>query len=733
MRLLNPRIYSYLVTVWIVLSLGGIVLGVLVWENLSHSFEASVESAQFRRSLREVFSALQDAETGERGFLLSGEESFLKPFERAEAEFPARFEKLAADAMDVPELRDDVLALKGLAELKLASLRQAITARRNSNWTNGFDRAREEEGQVLMDKIRSTINRMDRRPEDITTATGEATRFQIKRALLATLLAGGLGLGTGAFALYLSRVALQKEKNERLLAEQAIRAESAAREKSAFLANMSHEIRTPMNAILGFSDLLISDLPATGKARNRVQAIRESATSLLQLINDILDLSKIDAGMIELHLEPTDLHEISEFIRTVFAEQAARKGLQLAYEIDVAVPKALMLDRSRLRQVIVNLVGNAIKFTDRGYVKLVVHWENDPTKRSTGTLEIEVVDSGVGIPPEKQEEIFRPFVQVNPQRAGERQGSGLGLSIVHRLTQRMGGTVSVDSEVGKGTRFRLRFTNVDVSVRLPTHARADLVEDIDFNDLEPAEFLVVDDNGPNRDLIAGYFEKTDHQLRFAVNGIEAIERVREKVPSIVLMDIRMPEMDGHTALTELRKIPGTELLPVIAVTASSMIDDEEVLRGYFAGYVRKPFSRQALFHELAAFLPRRVRGTAAASSSRANAKGAGLDLAVPQSRPDLVPALRELEAGRWREVTDSGAIRDVRDFASRLAELGSNADCPALSDYSVALLKDSEEYAILRMEQRLRDYPKLVQSLETPLDGAFTPAPTPPPASTLRS
>mgnify|MGYP001546789501 CR=1 FL=1 len=609
MRLLNPRIYSYLVTVWIALSLGGIGLGVMVWSNLSRSFEASVESAQFRRSLREVFSALQDAETGERGFLLSGEESFLVPFARAEAEFPARFDKLANDAMDVPELREDVLALKGLAELKLATLRRAITARRNSNWSNGFDRAREEEGQILMDKIRTTINRMDRRPEDITTATGEATRFQIKRALLATLLAGGLGLGTGAFALYLSRVALKKEKNERLLAEQAIRAESAAREKSAFLANMSHEIRTPMNAILGFSDLLISDLPATGKARHRVQAIRESATSLLQLINDILDLSKIDAGMIELHLEPTDLHEVSEFMRTVFAEQAARKGLQLGYEVDPSVPHALMLDRSRLRQVIVNLVGNAIKFTDRGHVTLGVHWETHPLNRGAGTLEIDVIDTGLGIPAEKQAEIFRPFVQVNPQRASERQGSGLGLSIVHRLTERMGGTVAVDSEVGKGTRFRLRFTDVGVSVRLPTHARADLADDIDFNELEPAELLVVDDNGPNRDLIAGYFEKTDHQLRFAVNGVEAVEKIREKLPNLVLMDIRMPEMDGHTALMELRKIPGTELLPVVAVTASSMIDDEQVLRGYFAGYVRKPFSRQALFHELAAFLPRRSQRT----------------------------------------------------------------------------------------------------------------------------
>ena len=255
----------------------------------------------------------------------------------------------------------------------------------------------------------------------------------------------------------------------------------------------------------------------------------------------------------------------------------------------------------------------------------------------------------------------------------------------------------------------------------------DFFGDIDFNELEQAELLVVDDNGPNRDLIAGYFEKTDHQLRFAVNGVEAVEKIREKLPNLVLMDIRMPEMDGHTALMELRKIPGTELLPVVAVTASSMIDDEQVLRGYFAGYVRKPFSRQALFHELAAFLPRRSQRTVPTATEPAGR--AAPERVAPQSRPDLIPALRELEEGRWREVSDSGAINDVRNFAQRLAELGANADCAPLREYGAALLKDSEEYAILRMEQRLRDYPKVIQSLAPPPAGASPPST----ASTLRS
>ena len=713
MRLLNPRVYTYLVAIWIALSLGGIALGIIVWENLSKSFEASVESAQFRRSLREVFSALQDAETGERGFLLSGDEKYLEPFERAEAEFPSQFEKLAADAMDRPGLRNDVLALKGMAELKLASLRQAIEARREATWTNAFDRAREEEGNRLMQNIRELINRLDQRPQDMVTATGDDTRQQIRRTLLATLLAGGVGLGAGIMALYLSRVALQKEKNERRLAEQAIRAESAAREKSAFLANMSHEIRTPMNAILGFSDLLASDLPPGDKARQRVQAIRDSATSLLQLINDILDLSKIDAGVIELHLEPTDLREVSEFMQTVFAQQAAKKGLRLEYVLDPELPNAVMLDRSRLRQVLVNLIGNSIKFTERGTVTLAVRWRLDPGKRGRGALELDVRDTGVGIPLERQGDIFRPFVQVNPQRTGEQQGSGLGLSIVHRLTDRMGGTISVESAVDQGTCFRLRFVDVPISVRLPNHVRADLGEQVDFNELQPANLLVVDDNAANRDLVAGYFEKTEHKLTFATNGREALDMVRARHPDVVLMDIRMPEMDGNTALAEMRKLPGTELLPVIAVTASSMIDDEQVLRGFFAGYVRKPFTRQELFHELAAFLPRRQQSGIAAGAVLSEKAPAEVN-ALAQA--NLIPALRQLESGLWREASESGAINDVKVFADRLGRLGRAAGCVPVQTYAAALQHEAEVYAIVRMETRLKDYPGLIQSLDLSSD-----------------
>jgi signal transduction histidine kinase/DNA-binding response OmpR family regulator len=716
MRLLKPWIYTYVVVIWIALSVGGIGLGLGVWRNLSRTFEASVESAQFRRSLRDVFSALQDAETGERGFLLSGDESYLEPFKLAEQELPAQFDKLAMAAVGENELRSEVLALRGLAELKLAALRRAISARRQSTWSTAFDRAREEEGRAVMDRIRSTITRMDARPQDLVTASGQATRHQIKRALLATLLAGLFGLGTGIMALYLSRVTRQKEKNERVLAEQAIRAESAAREKNAFLANMSHEIRTPMNAILGFSDLLTAQLP-TGKARQHVKAIHQSATSLLQLINDILDLSKIDAGVVELHIEPTDLHEVCDFMRTVFGQQAMRKELQLRFEIDPCVPHALMLDRSRLRQILVNLIGNAIKFTHRGSVDLKVRWEADPGVRDSGTVELAISDTGIGIPTNKQKEIFLPFVQVDSHRAVERTGSGLGLSIVQRLTDRMGGTVSLESEVGRGTCFRVRLLKTPVSVRLPKHVRADQFEVVNFDELKASRILVVDDSDANRALVAGYFENTEHQLTFATSGREALELMRTQIPDVVLMDIRMPEMDGRTALTELRKLPGTELLPVIAVTASSMMDDEQVLRGAFAGFVAKPFTRKALFDELAAFLPPRAR-----RHSTPPMEIPSSELAVTSSAVvSLVPALRQIQAGPWREASESGAVSDVKEFTRHLRELARSAHHAPLKAYADGLEAAADSYAIMQVETRLREFPQLIEKLEAPTPASAVP------------
>ena len=337
------------------------------------------------------------------------------------------------------------------------------------------------------------------------SVVAEQFRESMKHLQQITWVAGLLGVGAGLFALYFYRIDYYQERARRELLEEKLHAEQAVLEKSAFLANMSHEIRSPMNAILGFSELLEPD-GLTPKQSQYVRAIRDSGAALLHLINDILDLSKLEAGKLELHPDPTDMRDSCEFLRTVFGQQAVMKSLQLQFELAPDLPRALLLDRLRLRQVLVNLLGNAIKFTEQGCVKTRVSWQKQE-QDGTGTLLIDVEDTGIGIPVDKLEEVFKPFVQADSRRTAEKEGTGIGLTIVKRLTELMGGTLAVESTVGQGTIFHLRFTNVPVSGRLPVGDHAEPGGAVDFNDFAPATVLVVDDNQNQSRPDGGHFRE----------------------------------------------------------------------------------------------------------------------------------------------------------------------------------------------------------------------------------
>jgi CheY-like chemotaxis protein len=481
------------------------------------------------------------------------------------------------------------------------------------------------------------------------------------------------------------------------LVEAKLQAERSSREKSAFLANMSHEIRTPMNAILGFSELLQSELPEL-RHRKYLQSIRSSATSLLQLINDILDMSKIEAGVMELRPEPTDAREICDFIRTLFSEPAAKKGIKLGYHMADDLPRALLIDRVRLRQMLVNLVGNAVKFTDRGRIDVRVSSQKQ-SSTSRITLLIEVADTGVGIPQDKLDVIFKPFVQAGAHREKEIQGTGLGLSIVKRLAEMMGGAVTVTSTLGQGSVFSLSFPDVPVSARLPVSARVSTDHGVDFDKLRPSSILVADDNEANRQYIVGIFQKTHHRLILCPSGEEAIAKARETVPDIILMDIRMPGMDGRQALTEIRKVPGMELVPAIAITGSAHQDD------YFSAYIRKPFSMRELFDELAAFLPRHT-------SSDPPVEEAAPDTAetpIGPIPPELLKQLQQMLVEPWPGLCNSMAINETKTFAQQLDILAEQWHYKPLRAYAGKLLHDAETYAVNDLEKHLGEFPALVE------------------------
>ncbi len=705
----NNQIYKTVVVVWITLSLASVVLAAVTWWQLSEKLELARHAISINEELDNVLKLLIDTETGQRGYAITGNKDFLEPMIEGEKELPGRFEKLADLTRNDSEMLNRVLGLRGRAELVLSHHRQIVNVRATNGAAAASKLVASGEAKRLMDGIRAELAEIRWMRFDLISDAGASTRAQLLRASLTSLAAGALGVGAGLFAFWLSRLAMKHQERERIAVEAKLQAERSSREKTVFLANMSHEIRTPMNAILGFSELLDGDL-VEPKHRQYLKSIRSSASSLLQLISDILDMSKIEAGVMDLRMEPTDPREICNFVQTVFSESAARKNVRLECKVTEDLPNALLVDRIRLRQILVNVVGNAVKFTDRGEIAIHVSWEKQQSS-SHITLVIEVRDSGVGIPPDKLEAIFKPFVQAGAHRDKERQGTGLGLAIVRRLTEAMGGTVTATSVMGQGSAFHLRFPEVAISARLPaTQQPSPSAAECNFNTLRPSTVLVVDDNEINCHLVAGMFAGSHHNLVFGISGREAVTKARELKPDIVLLDIRMPGMDGREALAEIRRSPGLELLPVVAVTASSLINEETELKEQFSGYVRKPFTKHELFDELAQFLPQHLQpspGTDAGSTP-----GSELEAArSSRTPPKLLAELRRLLVEEWPAVRDSMAINETKMFARKLEALGQQWQCERLTHYAGLLIRDADDYAVVSLEKRLADFSNLVEQL----------------------
>jgi signal transduction histidine kinase/DNA-binding response OmpR family regulator len=706
------RILGPLVILWLVLTVASVVKLAMVWNDLSRSLQASAEATAISDSLEDLFITLQEAESAQRGFLLTANDAYLEPFQHAETVMPTDFTRLAALTAADHAMQVDLLELHGLVQLKLNEMRESIKLRRDKGLASSLTIINATKSRETMDKIRQLEAHMRQQRFNLVSSAGETMRLHFEQGQTFGIMTGVIGIGAGLFALYLFSESYRQMKSQRELLMEKLRAEETVVEKSAFLANMSHEIRTPMNAILGFGELLEQE-PLTPRQAQYARSIRQSGKSLLQLINDVLDLSKMEAGKMELFLEPTDVRELCGFLQTMFAQQAAVKSLQLGWEIGPA-PRSLLLDRLRLRQLLVNLVGNAVKFTEQGSVKVRVNWLPNASDKSRGTLAVDVSDTGVGISPEKQEEIFKPFVQSEPGRAAENQGSGLGLSIVQRLLRMMGGSITVDSAVGHGSEFHLRLDNVAVSARLPVGDAADEKQAVNFNDFRPATVLVVDDNEINRDLIAGTFERTHHQLTAASNGREALEKITRQKPDVVLLDLRMPVLDGRATLAEIRKLPGLELLPVIAVTASSEARDEEEIRGRFNGFLRKPFSRAALYEELAGFLPRVAakNGPPDGRPPGTSDPGAAATAKKADDWQAVSAELSQLRTNEWPGLRDTLAIRESQTFAQKLRSLAQANQCAPLAEYADTLTEHAETFAVAELEKHLADFPELVDTIQ---------------------
>jgi PAS domain S-box-containing protein len=371
------------------------------------------------------------------------------------------------------------------------------------------------------------------------------------------------------------------------LAEARTQAEAAAAAKSQFLANMSHEIRTPLTAVLGFARLLKETAGLPDAAQAYVGKIVGAGNGLLAIVNDILDFSKLEAGRFEVRPRPVDPVQACQETLEMFSGQAEAKGLSLGFEVVPGLPYSAMLDGDRLRQMLINLIGNAVKFTAEGGVSLRVGPGSAP-----GQMAVEVIDTGPGLDEAARAALFQRFTQIDGSMTRQHGGTGLGLAICRGIAEAMGGAVSVDSAPGEGSTFRL--TLPAPAAELPPELEPESVPAI-----EGVRIFVVDDNAANRELSRRILQAVGAEVEEADSGEAALERLALAPHDVVLMDLRMPGLDGRGALKRLRETAGPNRdIPVLAFTADADLAAEGDLAG-FDGLVRKPIQPLAMYAAIA--------------------------------------------------------------------------------------------------------------------------------------
>jgi signal transduction histidine kinase/CheY-like chemotaxis protein len=554
-----------------------------------------LEELRVSDQLRELERNIISAETKLLGAAATGDSAYLTGVEFQIDETQKSLESLKKKS-DHDSTLKNIRRLSELANVKLAMKKLILDSLRARGWISPMS---------FRSMMRDRINRERQGPNEINDLSWRISNSRQRLLDSVSLSINNSGRkahrwgnvlivvvilsGTALFWFIISRIRKQNHLIEQLDASEK-KVKEVSMIKENFMANMSHEIRTPMNAIIGFTNLL--------RARNRdpelnefVESIRGSGENLLTIINEILDLSKIEAGMMRIESAPFSVRQLVHSLQTLFIEKISEKGLQFIVNIEDNIPDTLSGDATRLTQILVNVIGNAVKFTNSGEIELEI--KNKGLVANQIRLEFIIRDTGIGMEKEKLSGIFERFRQAEDSITRKYGGTGLGLSIVKELVLLQNGEIKVKSEPGKGTSFGFILPFVIAIFQVTDESLHNPVE-FDPLSIEKVDILVVEDNVMNQNLLGHLLKGWKLPFRIVNNGIEAIEILQTGSYNLVLMDIQMPGMDGYTATEEIRQKLKLDI-PIIAMTAHAFAGEREKCLSYgMSDYIAKPLNEKEL-------------------------------------------------------------------------------------------------------------------------------------------